>query len=137
MTMKFATYTGSFTSGLNGWTATSPVSKPFFSAFASASSLVPILRHSSTNAASSPFFWARWVLSGCSGEIAMNEAPKIVSWRVVKTSSVCSFFGSLPPCSAKRMLAPVDLPIQLRCWVHTKSGHVACKPSRACSSSSA
>ena len=43
----------------------------------------------------------------------MNEAPKIVSWRVVKTSSVASFFGSLPPSSANFMLAPVDLPIQL------------------------
>ena len=75
--------------------------------------------------------------SGCSGEIAMNEAPNIVSWRVVNTSSVCSFLGSLAPSSAKRMFAPVDLPIQFLCWVHTKSGHVACRPSSACSSSSA
>ena len=77
--------------------------------------------------ASSLFFAARCGASGCSGEIAMKEAPKIVSWRVVKTSSVCSFLGSLAPSSAKRMFAPVERPIQLRCWVHTKSGHLACE----------
>ena len=35
------------------------------------------------------------------------------------------------------MFAPVDLPIQFLCCVHTKSGQLGSKPSSACSSSSA
>ena len=60
-----------------------PVSTPFFSAVSSAASEVPIWWTSSMKLASAGLPAAALRASGWSGAIAMNEAPKMVSGRVV------------------------------------------------------
>ncbi len=60
-----------------------PVSKPFFSAVSISAAEVPERLISSMKVASFGLFSATFLASGWSAAIAMNEAPKIVSGRVV------------------------------------------------------
>ena len=58
----------------------------------------------------------------------MKAAPKSVSGRVVKISSVGP--GAASPANSKRMRRPSERPIQFRCISRTLSGHRS-RPSRA------
>ena len=69
---------------IKGCFANKLVLKPIFSAFANASSVVPVLSHSNLNFLNSLVF-LKLSLSGWSIERAIKLAPKIVSGRVVKT----------------------------------------------------
>ena len=106
------------------------------------------------------FLASAWA-SGCSGEMPMKLAPKIVSGRVVNTSTSGKPSGSLlalppfgplerellapppsgllerefSPDSRKRINRPWLLPIQLRCMRRTFSGHLS-SVSRPASNSS-
>jgi anti-sigma factor RsiW len=59
------------------------VSKPSFSAFSSASSVVPPLRASAQKAATFGSCASSSLASGWSGEMPMKDAPSSVSGRVV------------------------------------------------------
>ena len=70
--------------------AKKPVLKPIFSAFANASSVVPVLEHSDLNVIKFLFF-SKCFANGWSKESAMKEAPNIVSGLVVNTFIFLNF----------------------------------------------
>ena len=98
----------------------SPVSKPSFSCVSSSAAVVPPCLQRSTNAAASGLAAAIACAIGWSAATATKLAPKIVSGRVVNTSTL-----SMPPVladSAKRKVRPWLLPIQFSCISRTFSG---------------
>ena len=110
------------------------MSWPRFSAVSSATSEVPIARHSATKAAASGLAAAAAAASGCSAATARKDMPNSVSGRVVKTStSSCPATGA---SRAKRTRAPSLRPIQFDCMVRTRSGQRS-SPFSASSSSGA
>jgi hypothetical protein len=84
----------------------------------SSAGLAPALRAYSR--ISSPFgdFSASLSTSGCSGASTKKVAPNSVSARVVNTGMSMSSSST-----RKRISAPSDRPIQLRCIASTRSGH--------------
>ena len=91
-----------------GWFTKRFVLKPNFSAFANASSVVPILEHSDLKEINSLFF-SNFFEMGWSTDKAIKEAPNRVSGRVVYTIIFVFISNTL-----KLTLDPSDLPIQLR-----------------------
>ena len=84
---------GIFLSFMKGCLTKKLVLKPSFSAFAIASSVVPVLLHCRLNSIN--FLSSKKSLHiGCSAETAMKLAPKIVSGLVVKTL-IFSFLFSI------------------------------------------
>src|SRR5262249_60816829 len=84
--MKFATYTGSFQFGSNGWIAFMPVSKPSFSAVSSAAWEGPRRGHSGAEAASGGVFLGDGGADGWAGWSGMKLEPDRVCWRVVENT---------------------------------------------------
>ena len=91
---------------MKGCSANNFVSNPNFSAFANASSVVPILEHSFRNFLNSVFS-LKFLQIGWSVEMAIKLAPKIVSGLVV---NILIFF--LRSSILKSNSQPIDLPIQ-------------------------
>mgnify|MGYP007109830633 CR=1 FL=1 len=88
--MKFATKIGIFLFFIKGWMALSLVSKPIFSAFAIASSVVPTWEDFFLNSIKS-FCFSKFLHKGWSTDTAKKVAPNIVSGLVVKTFTFFSF----------------------------------------------
>ena len=107
---------GNFLFLINGCLTNRPVLNPNFSAFAIASSVVPLLSHSFLNFLNASVF-LNSLLSEWSADKAIKLAPNIVSGLVVK------IFIFVPVFSISNLISqPNDFPIQFFCINLTFSG---------------